>query len=385
MEKVVICKFVRIFESKNESTLITMDLYNSIIKPALFGLNIESAQRLAILLLRILGALPFGVGRKMLRRAYRVEHPSLERSVFGVHFPNPVGLAAGFDVNGEVVNELSDIGFGFVEVGAISPEQQTGNPKPRVYRLPKDHAVVQRMGHPNRGWGYAIERLRRRDPSVVVGCNIVPNITTQANAVARDYLKSFRNLYQYVDYFTVNISYNNLVCDEQTTPAVAIKQLLTQLFDFRRGQSDYRPIMVKVAPDISDEMIDAVVEVLVSTPLDGVVATSGTQSRSDLKTSESIASRIGAGRLSGEPLRRRAVDIVRQIHDKSGGAYPIIGVGGVSSAKDAREMLEAGASLVQIYSSLIYDGPRVVGDICRGLIEEDEQEQVDSVAPLSEL
>lgn len=361
-----------------------MALYNGVIRPILFGLNIEAARHLAILLLRLVGRLPFDVGRKMLRRVYRVEHPSLGRSVFGVRFANPVGLAAGFDVNGEVVNQLSDIGFGFVEVGAISPEMQEGNPKPRVYRLPKDRAVVQRMGHPNRGLAFAIERLRRRDPNVVVGCNIAPNLTAEVGLWAREYLKCFRNLYQYVDYFTVNIGYNNLICDERTTATMAISNLLTQLFDFRRGQSDYRPILIKVAPDLSDEMIDSIVEVLISTPLDGVVATSGTYSRKELETSQATASRIGAGRLSGEPLRRRAVDVVRRIYDKSGGAYPIIGVGGISTAADVEEMMAAGASLVQIYSSFIYSGPRVVGDICRGLIEEDE-EQVDSVAPLSEL
>ncbi len=359
-----------------------MGLYRSIIKPTLFGINIESAHRLAILLLRIVGMLPFEMGRKALRRMYRVDHSSLEREVFGVRFPNPVGLAPGFDVNGEIINEMSDIGFGFVEVGAISPDEQNGNPKPRVYRLRKDRAIVQRMGHPNRGLESAVKRLRRRDPSVVVGCNITQNIGSQMGVVAREYLKCFRNLYQYVDYFTVNVSFNNLVCDDGATPVTVLSDLLMHLFDFRRGQVDYRPIMLKVSPDISDEMLDAVIEVLISTPLDGVVATSGTHSRQGLITSESTASRIGAGRLSGAPLRGRSLEVVRRIYEKSGGAYPIIGVGGMSTADDVREMLDAGASLVQLYSGLVYEGPRVVGDICRGLIVEDH---LDSVAPVSEL
>ncbi len=359
-------------------------MYKKIIEPILFRLNIESARRFAILLLRIIRHLPFG--RKLLRKNYCYEHESLVRDVFGVKFSNPVGLAAGFDRNGEVINELSDIGFGFIEVGAITAEPQEGNPKPRVFRLPKDRALLQRMGHPNRGLVFAIEKLRRRDPNIVVGCNITKCNTTPslpASGVARDYLKCFRNLYQYVDYFTINVSYGRLVCDEVKSPAMAITELLTQLFDFRRGQSDYRPIMLKVSSDLGEEMLDAAIEVLISTPLDGIVAVSGTHSREGLNTSLENSSRVGAGRLSGMPLRERAVDIVRYIHEKSGGAYPIIGVGGVSSAEDAKAMFDAGASLVQIYSSFIYGGPQIVSDICRELSHENSS--VDSVAPLSEL
>ncbi len=361
-----------------------MGIYRGIIKPILFSLNIESAHRVAIVLLRLVGMLPFGMGRKMLRRVYRVEHESLVRDVFGVRFSNPVGLAAGFDVNAEIVNELGDIGFGFIEVGAVSPEPRVGNPKPRVFRLPKDRAIVQRLGLPNRGWQYMIGRLRRRDPNVVVGCNITKSSGTPIQNVARDYLKSFRNLYQYVDYFTIYINYSNLVCDDKTSSTKAIADLLMPLVDFRRGQSDYRPILVKVTPDLSDEMIDAVTEVLITTPLDGVVATSGTYSREGLQVADSSVMRIGAGRLSGDPIRERSLEIVRRIYEKSGGAYPIIGVGGISTAEDVRDMLDAGASLVQIYSSFIYDGPRVVGDICHDLIEE-EDVAADSAAPLSEL
>ncbi len=359
-----------------------MGLYRGIIKPILFSINIESAHRLAVVLLRIMGVLPFGIGRKMLRNIYRVEHKSLEREVFGIKFSNPVGLAAGFDVNGEVVRELGDLGFGFVEVGAVSPEPRVGNPKPRVFRLPKDRAIVQRMGMPNKGWQYMITNLRRRDPNIVVGCNITKSSGTPIQSVARDYLKSFRNLYQYVDYFTVYINYTNLVCDESNPPTKAITDLLMPLIEFRRGQIDYRPILVKVTPDLSDEMVDAVAEVLIATPLDGVVATSGTYSREGLHVADSSVMRIGAGRLSGDPIRERSLEIVRRIHQKSGGAYPIIGVGGISTAEDVQDMLDAGASLVQIFSSFIYDGPRVVGDICHDLIEDHDH---DSAAPLSEL
>ncbi len=357
-------------------------MYYKIIKPILFRLNIESARNFAIFLLRLVGMLPFG--RSLLRRSYRVEHHSLERRVFGVKFSNPVGLAAGFDINGEVTDELGDIGFGFVEIGAITAEPQEGNPKPRVYRLPKDRAIVQRMGHPNRGWVSAIENLRRRKEGVVVGCNLHKQNIISGSLAARDYLKSFRNLYQYVDYFTVGISFKSLASDETKDPVTSLREILSQLFDFRRGQSEYRPIMLKINADLSDDMIDSVVDILISTPLDGIIAASGTNSRSGLETSEVSASRIGAGRISGRPLKERSVEVVKRIHEKSGGAYPIIGVGGISTAEDAREMLDAGASLVQIYSSFIFEGPKVVGDICRGLIVEDKMNG-DSIAPMSEL
>lgn len=358
-----------------------MLIYDKIIKPILFWINIEQAHHAVVLALRMLGRLPFG--DTMLRNALCVEHPSLERDVFGVHFKNPIGMAAGFDVNGEITNELDAIGFGYIEVGAITPDPQDGNPKPRVYRLSKDRAIINRMGNPNRGWEAVILNLRRRNPEVIVGCNITNNRSTEPSKMSRDLLKSFRNLYQYANYFTVNIDFNHLIITDQITPIMAITNLLNPLIDFRRGQSEYRPIMLKVTPDLSDEMIDAVTDVLISTPLDGVVAINGTQNREGLKTSEINISKIGVGRLSGEPIKERALEVVRRIYNRSGGAYPIIGVGGIQSADDVRAMMEAGASLVQIYSSLIYNGPTVVGDICRELIA--QKPTPDSAAPLSEI
>ncbi len=358
-----------------------MLIYKKIIEPILFWMNIERAQRTVVWTLRILGRLPFG--NAMLRKTYRVEHPSLERDVFGIHFKNPIGVAAGFDVNGEITNQLDAIGFGFVEVGSITPEPQDGNPKPRVYRLSKDSAIVNRLGHPNRGWSFANNYLKKRNPDIIVGCNITNNRTTEPSRMSRDYLTSFRNLYQYVNYFTVNIDFSYLVCSDEITPEVAITNLLNPLFDFRRGQSDYRPIMIKINSDISDEMIDFVTDVLINTPLDGIVAVNGTLSRQNLKTSEGNISKIGAGRLSGKPIKERALEVIGRIYENSGGAYPIIGVGGIESADDVRAMLEAGASLVQIYSGLIYHGPSIAGEICRDLIVENNRP--DSTAPLSEI
>ncbi len=344
-------------------------------------MNIERAQRAVVWALRIINRVPFG--NSILRKSYRVDHTSLECDVFGIHFKNPIGIAAGFDVNGEIINQLDAIGFGHIEVGSITPEPQNGNPKPRVYRLSKDQAIINRMGHPNRGWGFAIKHFKRRNPNIIVGCSITNNSSSEPSKISRDYLKSFRNLYQYVDYFTVKVDFSLLVCSDKMTPEMAITNLLNPLFDFRRGQNDYRPIMIKLPADLSDEMVDSVTDVLIHTPLDGVVAVSGTTKREGLKTSNNNISKIGAGRLSGTPIKERALEVVRRVHDRSGGGYPIIGVGGVDSADDVRAMLDAGASLVQIYTSFIYSGPSIVGEICRGLI--DEEPTPDSVAPLSEI
>lgn len=354
-------------------------MYKIFFKPILFWLSAEKAYHLTIWILKLFGRLPFGLS--ILRSLYRVDDPSLEREVFGVKFSNPVGMAAGFDVNGELTTQLGAMGFGFVEVGGITPEPQSGHPKPRLFRLTKDRGVITRMGHPNRGWVYAIERLRKRDKSVVVGCNIARNNNTPHSGAGREFLKSFRNLYQYVDYFTVNINYKHLYCDEEVTTQMAITALLTPLFEFRRGQSDYRPILIKVAPDVDDETLDAIGDVLISTPLDGVVAVNGTTEREGLKTSDTTIAKIGKGRLTGAPLRKRALEVVHSIHNHTGGAYPIIGVGGISTAEEADEMIKAGASLVQIYSGLIFNGPSTAGDICRGLITkptpEEEIEEVE--------
>lgn len=341
-------------------------MYQIFIKPILYWLNIETAHRLVILVLRIAGRLPFF--RALLRSIYRVDHPSLEREVFGLRFRNPVGVAAGFDVSGEITSELGAIGFGFVEVGAITPEPQLGNPKPRIFRLPEDRALINRLGHPNRGWAYAISRLRGRGSDVVVGCNIARNNNTPHSGAAKEYLKCFRNLYQYVDYFTVNIDYKYFAFESEQTPKERMVDLLTPLFEFRRGQSDFRPILIKVLADLDDDTLDMISEVLIETPLDGVVAVSGTSSRDSLKSTATAIEGIGKGRLTGAPLRERALEVVRRIHTNTGGAYPIIGAGGIMSAEDARAMLEAGASLVQLYTGLVYEGPSLAGDICRGLI-----------------
>lgn len=353
-------------------------MYRRIIKPILFSLTIERAHRVVLVLLRIIGMIPGG--RWLLGKCYAVRHPALEREVFGRRFPNPVGLAAGFDHNGEALRELAALGFGFVEVGTITPRAQVGNPRPRVFRLPKDKAIVNRIGLANRGLTAALRRLRRPRAGVIVGCNIGKNAATPAENAPADYLKSFRNLYQYADYFTVNISCDNACYEAATHASEHILQILDPLFDFRRGQNQYRPILLKISPDMPDEAIDRITDVLLSTPLDGIVATNGTNSREGLHTSRAAIDKIGGGRLSGAPLTHRAVEIVRRIHTRSGGAYPIIGVGGLMTPDDVRAMLDAGADLVQLYTGYIYNGPRFVKEICRTLIAGAAAEEAERTA-----
>ena len=341
-------------------------MYRTLIRPILFRLPIERAHRTVLRLLRVAGAFPGG--HWLLERCCAVRHPALEREVFGVRFRNPVGIAAGFDCDAEVCRELEAMGFGFVETGTVTPRPQPGNPRPRIFRLPKDGALINRVGLANRGLEYMIRRLRRPHGDTIVGCNIGKNPATAPENAGADYLKLFRNLYQYADYFPVNISCGNGECESTTHTREYILRLLEPLFDFRRGQNQYRPILLKISPDLSDEAIDRITDVLVETPLDGIVATNGTHRREGLRTSPGVIERIGAGRLSGAPLTQRSIEIVRRIHERSGGAYPIIGSGGLMTADDVRRMLAAGADLVQLYTGYIYEGPRLVRDICRALI-----------------
>ena len=328
-------------------------MYRKLIKPILFAMNIERAHSTVLFLLRMIGKIPGG--RALLRAIYRTEHPSLEREVFGLRFPNPIGLAAGFDRNGEAFRELSALGFGFVEIGTVTPQPQAGNPRPRIFRLPADRAIINRSGLNNKGLYKAIAQLRHRHDRLIIGGNIGKNTLTQPSQVAADYLKMFRNLH--------------------------LMNILQPLFDFRRGQNQYRPILLKISPDLPDPLIDEVTDLMLSTPLDGIVAVNGTFSRKGLETDEETLDEIGSGRLSGAPLTQRAIEVVRRIHRRSHGAYPIIGVGGLMNARDVKAMLAAGASLVQLYTGYIYEGPSLVKEICRALIDDAASEASASPAP----
>lgn len=330
-------------------------------------LGAERAHDWAVMLLHSLGRVP---GAKWLMgKIYAVHHPSLEREVFGLKFRNPVGIAAGYDRNGEIFRELGALGFGFVEIGTVTPMHQPGNPKPRVFRLEDDKAILNRIGLSSKGLERVISNLRSGNKNVVVGCNIGKNTITPPENAPADYLRVFRNLYQYVDYFTVNVSYNTTFKQYVPRTRESIMAILEPLFDFRRGQNQYRPILLKISPDLSNEDIDMMTDIMIDTPLDGIVATNSTTHTQGLATPSQKLKSLGIGTISGRPLTRRSVEVVRRIYARSNGTYPIIGVGGLMTPADVHQMLAAGATLVQVYTGFVYDGPQLVGDICRSLIK----------------
>lgn len=336
-----------------------------LLRPILFMLNHERAHRLVVFLLRLVGAIPGGCW--LLSRIWAVKDPALEREVFGVKFRNPIGAAAGLDRNGEICHGLGALGFGFVEVGTITPNPQSGNPSPRAFRLPDQQAILHRTGLPNKGLATALRHLRHDHHGLVIGCNIGCNASTPSEEAPRDVLKLFRNLYQYADYFAVNISGDDIQDESLTQSESYIRRLLEPLFDFRRGQNQYRPILVKISPDLTDEQIDLVTDILIDTPLDGVVATNGSR-----QLAEGLPAKLGKGRLCGRPLTERAIAVVRRIHSRSGGTYPIIGTGGMMSPADVEAMFEAGADLVQLCSGVIYEGPQLIKTVCTSLLPTEE-------------
>lgn len=328
----------------------------------------ERAHDLAVILLRTLGYIP---GAKwLMRKLYTVEDPSLEREVFGLKFSNPIGLAAGFDRNGELYDSLGALGFGFVEIGTVTPLAQAGNPKPRLWRLDADGAILNRIGLASKGLERVISNLRHGHKNIIIGCNIGKNTITPPEDAPQDYLRVFRNLYQYVDYFTVNVSYNTTFKQYVPRTEESIRSILDPLFDFRRGQNQYRPILLKISPDLSNESIDMMTDIMIDTPLDGIVATNSTTRPTNLKTSSERLKRIGAGAFGGRPLTKRSIEIVRRIYKRSNGTYPIIGVGGIMTPEDAKAMLDAGATLVQVFTGFVTNGPNFVGDICHHLIDQ---------------
>lgn len=334
-------------------------------RPLLFKLQPETIHHMIVRLLRILHYVPFA--RCIMRAIFVRRSPVLEREVLGLKFPNPVGLAAGFDKDAEVYDMLGALGFGFVEIGTVTPKAQNGNPKPRCFRLQKDSAIINRMGFNNRGVQNAVKNLRRRKPGLIVGGNIGKNTLTPNEQAPCDYLKAFRALYDYVDYFVVNVSCPNVACLTALQSKASTMAIIEPLKKFRQGQTDYRPILLKISPDLTDEQVDQMIEVVEESKIDGIVATNTTTSREGLKSDPARVTAIGKGGLSGGPLTLRSREMVRHIHEKTEGRLPIIGVGGVMTVEDAEAMLEAGASLVQVYSGFIYEGPGFVKRICKRL------------------
>lgn len=342
-------------------------MYKSLLKPFFFLFPPERAHHLTLSLFNLGLSLP-GIGM-LLRRVYRYQHPALQRKLFGLTFENPVGLAAGFDKDGKHYKTMAHLGFGFMELGTVTPKAQSGNPQPRLFRLPADEGLINRMGFNNDGMEALVERLKEygKPEGVIIGGNIGKNKVTPNEQAADDYVKCFEALFPYVDYFVVNVSSPNTPNLRDLQEKEPLSRLLQLLQDLNYAKPAPKPLLLKIAPDLTDGQLDDILDIARETKLDGLIATNTTISREGLTTPSTKVEAIGAGGLSGKPVKERATEVIRYLAQRSNGDFKIIGVGGIASAEDALEKLEAGADLIQIYSGLVYEGPGLVRRINQAL------------------
>lgn len=339
-------------------------MYKSLIRPVLFKFDPEKIHHFTFSFLRTAFKIP-GVSAIISGR-FQVKDKTLERNLFGLTFKNPVGLAAGFDKDARLYSELSQLGFGFVEIGTLTPKPQEGNPKKRLFRLKEDQAVINRMGFNNGGVAAAVERLKKNNGKVLIGGNIGKNKITPNESAVDDYLICFDALFSVVDYFVVNVSSPNTPGLRGLQDKEPLQKLLQTLMEHNNKKSNPKPVLLKIAPDLTDGQLEDIIEIVSLTKISGVIATNTTIGRENLKS----PNQAETGGLSGKPLTRRSTEVIRFLHDKSGGAFPIIGVGGIHSPEDALEKLEAGASLVQIFTGFIYEGPGLIRDINKAILKQ---------------
>jgi len=345
-----------------------MSFYSSIVRPVLFKFKPEFVHDFTINYLSFLQKIPFGI--QFIKATNKLPNTkSLEKEVFGIKFPHPVGLAAGLDKNARAFEMFGAMGFAFVEIGTVTPIGQPGNDKPRLFRLPADKAIINRMGFNNNGVEYAVERLRHKKTNVIVGGNIGKNKVTPNDQAISDYVVSFHALYEWVDYFVVNVSSPNTPNLRELQDKEPLTELLNTLMRVNNSKRKAKPILLKIAPDLTVEQLDDIIDIVKITGIAGIVATNTTITRDNLSYTQDFIDDVGAGGLSGAPEKNMSTEVIRYIHVKSKGTIPIIGVGGIMSPEDAYEKLEAGASLVQLYSGLIYEGPSLIKKICNYLLQ----------------
>ncbi len=333
-------------------------MYKSLLRPFLFKLDAEKAHHFTFWLIKNFGSLSSIFLKKP------IEDKSLEREVFGLKFKNPIGLAAGLDKDAKIFRELGDLGFGFVEIGTLTPKAQSGNDKKRLFRLLEDSAIINRMGFNNEGVEAAVKRLRG-ERKIIVGGNIGKNkITPNENAV-NDYVLAFDSLFDVVDYFVVNVSSPNTPNLRALQEKEPLKALLHKLQEVNATYTKSKPILLKIAPDLTNDQLLDIIEIVKETQIAGVIATNTTLSRDGLRS----ANQKESGGLSGKPLTKRSTEVIQFLHKESEGAFPIIGVGGIHSAKDALEKLDAGASLIQLYTGFIYEGPELIREINQAILQ----------------
>lgn len=343
-------------------------MYKILIRPILFLFDAETAHHFSFWAIGVFSKLGLN---HFFRKTFLLDDPRLEREVFGVKFKNPVGLAAGFDKDARRYNEFSDFGFGFVEIGTVTPKPQLGNPKKRLYRLLADTAIINRMGFNNKGVFEAVEQLKKKH-RVIIGGNIGKNKVTPNEDAIKDYLICFDALFEHVDYFVVNVSSPNTPGLRELQDKAPLTDLLKKLKRQNSKQAKKlaqkeKPILLKIAPDLTDDQLLDIIDIVKTTEIDGVIATNTTIERKGLKSHLILSEEKGG--LSGKPLGNRSTEVIRFLAEKSNKAFPIIGVGGIHSPEDALEKLDAGADLVQLYTGFIYEGPGLVKKINKALLE----------------
>lgn len=337
-------------------------MYKAILRPLLFKFDPEKIHHFTFSSLRVLLKIP-GVSA-LVRNKYKNSDPRLEREVFGIKFKNPVGLAAGFDKNAELFKELDQLGFGFIEIGTVTPKPQAGNEKKRLFRLPEDKAIINRMGFNNGGVNAVVERLKK-NRSVIIGGNIGKNKSTPNDKAVDDYLICFDALFDHVNYFVVNVSSPNTPNLRELQDKEPLTFLLKTLQDKNKEKTSPKPILLKIAPDLTDSQLLDIIDIISETGIAGVIATNTTISRDGLTS----LGREEAGGLSGQPLKNRSTQVIKFLNDNSKGGFPIIGVGGIHCADDAIEKLKAGACLVQLYTGFIYEGPALINKINKRILK----------------
>jgi dihydroorotate dehydrogenase len=343
-------------------------MYKLFLKPLLFKLNPEKAHYLTFDLMKI--ALGNAFGRFLSNSIFGYKHPKLKKQLFGLTFENPVGLAAGLDKDAKVFNELSSLGFGFIEIGTLTPKPQPGNDKPRLFRLPNDNALINRMGFNNEGVDAAAIRLKTKKTNTIIGGNIGKNKVTANEDAIKDYEYCFNSLFDVVDYFVVNVSSPNTPNLRELQDKEPLTNLLNHLQNINNAKNKRKPLLLKIAPDLTDSQLDDIIDIVKSTKIDGIVATNTTIAREPLTYPKPEIEAIGMGGLSGKPLTKRSTEVIKYLKTKSNNAFPVIGVGGIHSPEDAIEKIKAGADLIQLYTGFIYEGPALIKKINKELIKQ---------------
>lgn len=337
----------------------------SLIKTLLFIMPAETAHHFATKALKFAFMIPFV--KSIFQSIYQFEHPKLQRTLFGLTFKNPVGLAAGFDKNGEFIHEFAAMGFGFIEIGTVTPRPQPGNPKPRLFRLKEDEALINRMGFNNLGMDEVKKNLRKKPEGIIIGGNIGKNKVTPNEQATADYLETFEGLYELVDYFVINVSSPNTPDLRKLQDKEPLQALISALQAANAKKPTQKPILLKIAPDLTDTQLDDILEIATTTRLDGIIATNTTIERNELKTPGKRLEKIGNGGLSGAPLLKRSTETIQYLRNQNRD-IPIIAVGGIMNEAGAAEKLKAGANLVQIYSGLVYRGPALIKEINKTIL-----------------